>query len=980
MRADSLTPAPNSDRPPRRSRPRLARCASRLALAPLLALLLLPPLLLLAPALAPGRNFGFRDAAHYYRPQYAWEERERRAGRTPLWNPQDHLGVSVAADPTAALYYPGKLLLRLPMPFERRFKLYVAAHLLVAAVAAYTTCRAWGVGRAGATLGALSYACGGNVLSLTANPVYLVGAAWLPWALLALDAVVRRASWRATAGLAAVLAAIVLGGDPQLAVNLLLVGALRFGGELWARRARRRTTLSLSSAPSPAPARSHPSPVRIAWTLGAATVAAGLLAAVQLAPAWVESRTGARAAFDRPRSAVEVVEWLQRDEPRSWHDLWLGVAGPAPAGSHDRRLYDFSVGPWRLIEFGWPNVFGRLGPEFRRWGFAIPAEGRVWTPTLYQGLLPLLTAIVAARLARDRRSRWLLAAAVLSLVATWGRYGGGWLIRELAGALGSEPPGTLDDPVGGLYWWLVKLVPGYVQFRYPAKWGVVASAALALLAAQGFDRWLRTSTAAARTPGSRGAGDRTLVRLLGVVIGVSLVASIGLVGARSSGLWQTRLGDVPPDAWLGPFDADAAWRDAFQACLASSFVAAVALAIVRRGGAARSSGGSSSLGAAWPLVALTAAELLVAQQGVVIGAPESAWRAGDPVAASVGANRFIRRPLDGGLPAAWRLHGSPDRFVETVGWEAAALFSKLHLAHEARSVDSPVAVESLDYELLRDELRRSAPGPRFDALCELLDVACVIEPPIDTFEANDTSDTSDTSDAGDAGDTGERRTSHGAAASAAPPAAGWNVRPLGRPPGRFRLVRDVVVLPPVDERRLETLRRRTTEVLLERGSPRDWNRTAVVETADDFRATVARSFANLDAASSSTGERPEKDVLHVVEDSPERLRIAVDLPSPALLVVADRDHPDWRSEVRPRDAGAVDFVPTPTLRTNRICRGVWLPAGRWEVQWRHRCDAWRWGATASAASWTALALAVVVAGIRNEAGRRRTRPTRPART
>jgi len=93
------------------------------------------------------------------------------------------------------------------------------------------------------------------------------------------------------------------------------------------------------------------------------------------------------------------LEFTRRSDrvPGPVGDRLLGHIEP---GTHAEHTYDFSVGPWRLVEYVWPNLSGRQFPIHRRWIEVIPAEGRVWTPSLYMGLLPLLLALSAMRFGR----------------------------------------------------------------------------------------------------------------------------------------------------------------------------------------------------------------------------------------------------------------------------------------------------------------------------------------------------------------------------------------------------------------------------------------------------------------------------------------------------------------------------------------------------------------------------------------------------
>src|SRR5262249_20616990 len=84
--------------------------------------------------------------------------------------------------------------------------------------------RAWGSSATGGTIGALSYAFGGPVLLLYSNVIYLVGATWIPFGLWAIQNWLRSQRRSAIAWIACSLAMPVLGGDPEAAYLIVLVG------------------------------------------------------------------------------------------------------------------------------------------------------------------------------------------------------------------------------------------------------------------------------------------------------------------------------------------------------------------------------------------------------------------------------------------------------------------------------------------------------------------------------------------------------------------------------------------------------------------------------------------------------------------------------------------------------------------------------------------------------------------------------------
>src|SRR4051812_41328596 len=163
-----------------------------------------------------GRQFGYRDAAHFYYPLYQRVQAEWEAGRWPLWEPEENGGMPLLGNPTAAVLYPGKLIYAL-LPYAWGARLYVVAHTALAFAGMLALMRTWGVSWVGSGLAALSYAFGAPILFQYCNIIFLVGAAWLPWGFRAVDGWLRLGRLRSLAELAAVLAMQTLGGDPQIA-------------------------------------------------------------------------------------------------------------------------------------------------------------------------------------------------------------------------------------------------------------------------------------------------------------------------------------------------------------------------------------------------------------------------------------------------------------------------------------------------------------------------------------------------------------------------------------------------------------------------------------------------------------------------------------------------------------------------------------------------------------------------------------------
>jgi len=696
-----------------------------------------------------GELFAFRDAGHYYAPLYRFVHQQWAAGRVPLWNPYENLGQPLAADPTAAVFYPGKLVFALVPSWDWAWRVYVLAHLGLALWGAYVLARRLGAGVEAAGAGALSYAFSGSVLFQYCNVPYLVGAAWLPPALWAVDrmyggparqrggslsspastpvgkhAAPGHSWWHSTLGpmlgLATVLSMMTLGGDPQMAYHVVLLAVLY----LVFLPARLRDATAPSEAPTEpqhraAPAGMAPGRLRLVVALAGAVVLAGLSSAVQILP------------------AVELSGLSSRD-PGPWSERLLARGQP---NTHAEHTYHFSVGPWRFAELFWPHVGGRQLPVHRRWFEAIPAEGRVWTPSLYFGVVPLVLALGAMRWRRRTqagrepstgglaavRRRWLTWTALLALVGSLGWYGPGWIVHEIRTACGADPEHWLvGAPFGGLYWLMTLALPGYARFRYPAKLLVVATLGLSMLGALGWERMISRPSA-------------RVLRWLKRIAVLSLLLAGAALLARP--FWPGLLAGTRPDVLFGPLDAAGAWEDMFRGLVHAALVCALfwrmgtwlahtpaARPAPTDSGSARSV--SSSAGSwVWRLgLVVLAVDLAAANGWLVVGAPAGLWQqqsrlgrviaehearraapdsAGWPVLErerSPGASRtpeagpstsaagtdserreFVcvwRQPIF--LPEHWQQSSSPERVTEEVAWDRDTLFPKHNLGSRIR--------------------------------------------------------------------------------------------------------------------------------------------------------------------------------------------------------------------------------------------------------------------------------------------------------
>jgi hypothetical protein len=112
-----------------------------------------------APVLFGDRQFGYRDAAHYYYPLHRRVQHEWDAGRWPLWEPEENAGMPLLGNPTAAVLYPGKVVFAI-FPYAWAARVYVMMHTALAFAAMLVLMRSWRTSRVGSALAALSYAFG----------------------------------------------------------------------------------------------------------------------------------------------------------------------------------------------------------------------------------------------------------------------------------------------------------------------------------------------------------------------------------------------------------------------------------------------------------------------------------------------------------------------------------------------------------------------------------------------------------------------------------------------------------------------------------------------------------------------------------------------------------------------------------------------------------------------------------------------------
>ncbi|HEY2411622.1 MAG TPA: hypothetical protein VGI40_05245 [Pirellulaceae bacterium] len=863
------------------------------------------------PAVVNGRPLLFRDSAHFYYPLFEWCCREWSAGRVPLWNPYENCGSPVLADATSSVLYPGKLLFALPLSYDTCFNLYIASHVVLAAANCYAAARAWRASPAAAALAAIGYSCGGAVVFQYCNIVFLVGAAWLPLALLCADRMLRRTNWTAAISLGVVLALMVLGGDPQAAYHSLLACGLYAAVLGWRKKS--------STAP----------PQRGFWLqrLGLCALTASVafcLSAAQILPSMEATSRSDRAAFSRPRNIYEAVAvaWQsssddERPSETRSQSIFHGLLGEPETYTHHEATYEFSVGPWRLAEFIWPNIGGRLFPTNRRWFSLLPGEGRVWTPTLYLGLLPALLAIGSlCGASQNHRETWLKWLFALAIIGSLGYYGVGWLLHELTGAIGTHSKWTdsIGNPVGGLYWLLTTFLPGYVYFRYPAKLLPLATLAICLLAAKRFDHAFSRR-------------ENWLVSSLAFLAGVSGLAAVAVWFAGNR-----YFADVTTsDSTLGPFDATATRHDIRFALLHTAVIGFVLWMAVRCFARYPNRVGQWK----WIVVLLTAADIWAANAWTIVSIAPNVPRTLSSLTSHIrkehasstsdtSPTRVFRGNLATWRPPSFRLAKSNNRLTELTQWERQTLLPKYPLLDGISLVETHGSIASADYQALFYVAKQHGPRQRDKSLTpqptalRLLATEFLILPESHQVEF-------------------ASRVEH-ANSNWPESAALWQ---MNRTLPRCWLVPNVETLPELKRPlRMPAIQERARNVLFPEGKTRDFSHSAVVETDDPQKEWA------------SNNHQSDREICQIVHDSPQRVVIAANPKQPSLLVLADAFYPGWTATVTTDGKS----IPTSIYRTNRVLRGVWLSAGQQTIEFRYQPRSFYGGAIISSISWLALAI------------------------
>ncbi|MBK6314482.1 MAG: hypothetical protein IPF53_09245, partial [Blastocatellia bacterium] len=286
------------------------------------------------------RIFYLRDLTNYTWPLTRWLRSTVLAGHLPTWNPTVAFGQAVIADPSVQILFPFTILPRLLLPDPFGLNLAVALAFPFGAIGMFLWIRRRATPVA-AALGATIFVASGPFLSMG----YMLNLSWatalVPWVFWATDRLVERQESRRAAVVATGFALLALAGEPLVLVTMGFLAVVYVLTGAASDEASFKTNL------------------RPALSVIGAGILGGLVAAVQLLPAYEQSGRSLRGDGT----------------------LW---------DNYQPKLY-------ALVEVLVPNCFGSTlssGDFWGQWFFPIHGMGDPVLISLYCGVGAVILAFV----------------------------------------------------------------------------------------------------------------------------------------------------------------------------------------------------------------------------------------------------------------------------------------------------------------------------------------------------------------------------------------------------------------------------------------------------------------------------------------------------------------------------------------------------------------------------------------------------------
>lgn len=175
-----------------------------------------------------------RDLSLFAAPMKHYMMARFASGELPMWTPYVSGGMPFLADPSNQVFYPPNVIFLFFTSTEHALSFSVALHNLLGMCAFTGLCRVLGVSRWIAVWSGITYGLTGYILSIGDNVNYLPAIAWVPFAIAAYQLGINKKHFRYSALTALCLSFVVLAGDPQNAVLLVVVLVLLSIVAIWA--------------------------------------------------------------------------------------------------------------------------------------------------------------------------------------------------------------------------------------------------------------------------------------------------------------------------------------------------------------------------------------------------------------------------------------------------------------------------------------------------------------------------------------------------------------------------------------------------------------------------------------------------------------------------------------------------------------------------------------------------------------------------
>ena len=314
--------------------------------------------------------FFYRDIYNYTYPSARFIHDLCHQGFLPYWNPYLNYGQQVLANPNLLFFYPYTLLIVL-LPVDIAYSLHFPLHFAVAGIGTYLLVHRWGQTRVAAFFAAFVFVFSGPVLSLGDLYNQCACAAWIPWAMLAVDRALESKLLRSWALLIVVFSLQWLAGEPM---TFLATFGLTFAYALF--RAGTRDKLW---------SKANLRIVGIFFLLGCGVL---LLCAVQTLP-----------AADLLSHSRRGVQGLRFRETANW-----------------------AIHPLAILAVLIPDFFGSGIAAPTSWLWFVSDRNLPYLLSLFLGFVPLFLALAGWRLGRHPHRNFAAGAAGTFLILSFGHF------------------------------------------------------------------------------------------------------------------------------------------------------------------------------------------------------------------------------------------------------------------------------------------------------------------------------------------------------------------------------------------------------------------------------------------------------------------------------------------------------------------------------------------------------------------------------